>query len=158
MVSCSKAQEIIYWDLNLKAPKSILNIFEEEHENVIDVVVFAPIKTAKTIIKSRMEQDNEADEQTGGTDNLEESKGDDSKNNGEKDKSKVTSYSKKGEELKKLREKMQALKRGTASKAVRNDDEEDKKVELDDFEVKDEFAASGARDKRIKIWNAKKGI
>ena len=105
-----------------------------------------------------MEQDNEADEQTGGTDNLEESKGEDSKNNGEKDKSKVTSYSKKGEELKKLREKMQALKRGTASKAVRNDDEEDKKVEIDDIEVKDEFAASGARDKRIKIWNAKKGI
>ena len=159
MVSCSKAQEIIYWDLNLKSEKSIVNIFDEEHENVIDVVVFAPMKTARTIIKARLDQENEADEQTGGTE-AEESKTEESKNNGEKDMPEVTKLASQNDKLKELRERMAALKQGR--KAAKDAPEEEKKsavatAENDQVEVREEFAASGSRDKRIKIWNAKRG-
>ena len=156
MVSSSKGQEIIYWDLNLKSTKSILTIFEEEHENIIDIVVFAPLLTAKTIIKARMDQENEGDEQTGGTKTDEEKKKEDSENNGEKDKTVTSSLQKKAEEMKKMRERLAQLK--INGKATNNEDEEEKKeISLDDIEVKDEFVASGSRDKRIKIWNAKRG-
>lgn len=157
MVSCSKAQEIIYWDLNLKSEKSIVNIFEEEHENVIDVVVFAPMKTARTIIKARLDQENEADEQTGGTEG-EESKNEESKNNGEKDMPEVAKMVSQNDKLKELREKMAALKQGR--KTTKETQEEEKKQTNDgddQIEVREEFAASGSRDKRIKIWNAKRG-
>ncbi len=155
MVSCSKSQEIIYWDLNLKAEKSILTMFEEEHENVIDIVVFAPFKTAKTITKTRLEQDNDDDSQIGGTD--EENKAKESQDNGEKDNTKSKSYQLKGQEIKKMKEKLAKLKKDVGTK-TNDDKEEEKKEEEDDIEVKDEFVASGSRDKKIKLWIAKKGI
>lgn len=158
MVTCSKAQEIIYWDLNLKSDKLILNIFEEEHENVIEVVVFAPLKTAKTITKARMEQNNEGDEQTGTTDPNEENKDEDSKHNGVKDKSGVSELAKKAEDMKKLREKLAKLKGNVGTKAAEKEAEDEPAKEPEqEIEVKDEFVASGARDKRIKIWSARRG-
>lgn len=141
MVSCTQKHEIIYWDLNLKASKNIINIFDDEHENVIDVVVFAPMKTAKTIIENM--QTNMPDGQAGDNDGDEESKGEDDPNNGDKVKEEnATKLAKKAEELKRLREKMAALKKGTTSKT--KDEEEDKKEDQsDEIQVKDEFVASG---------------
>jgi hypothetical protein len=123
---------------------------------VIEVVVFAPLKTAKTIIRARMEQENDADEQTGGNGD-EEGKDEEAKNVGEKVKPEGTALSKKADDLRKLREKMAALKQGRATKAANEDDKKEVEEE-NDIEVKDEFVASGSRDKRIKLWNAKKGI
>ena len=155
MISCSKSQEILFWDLNLKADKSILCLFEEEHENVIEVVIFAPLKSARTITKARLEQENDADEQTGGTNPDEESKADESETNGEKDNTKLTALQTKKQQMKEMRERLAKLKKGVGSK-TKNDGEEEKKGE-DDIVVKDEFVASGSRDKKIKLWNAKRG-
>jgi predicted nucleic acid-binding Zn ribbon protein len=141
--------------MNLKSEKSILCIFEEEHENVIDVVVFIPLKTAKTIIKARMEQDQDNEEQKGDA----EEEGKEEEKAGEKEVSAASSaLSKKGEELKKARERLAKLKGNVGTKTKK--DEEDKQTEEneEDIVVKDEFVASGSRDKRIKIWNAKRGI
>jgi hypothetical protein len=125
MVSSSKSQEIIYWDLNIKSDKSILTIFEEEHENIIDIVVFAPAKTAKTITRARMQQDQETDEQTGGTKPEEENKQDEAENNGEKESTPAMSaLAKRAEDLKKTREKLAQMK---MSKANKNKNEEEKK-------------------------------
>ena len=160
MISCSKSQEIIYWDLNLKAPRSILTTFEEEHDNIIDVVVFAPLKAAKTIIKARMEQDQEADEQTGGTPGDEEGKQEEAENNGEKEPTSASNaLAKRSEEMKKARERLAQLKSKIGSKSNNKDAEEEKKEESkeDDIEVKYDIVASGSRDKRIKIWNTKRG-
>jgi WD40 repeat protein len=154
MISSSKSQEIIYWDLNLKSEKSILSIFEEEHENIIDVVIFAPQKTAKTIIKSKLDKDNDTEDQTGFTE--EESKVKELESNGGKDNTKLTSLQLKAQQMKEMREKLASKKKGIGTK-TKDDNEEDKKEE-DDIEVKDDFVASGSRDKKIKLWNCKRGI
>lgn len=156
MVSGAKGQEIIYWDLNLKTDKSILTIFEEEHENVIDVVIFAPLETAKTIIKARLEQENENEEQKDDNKPHEEAKVDRSDTNGEAEAPIQTTTQKRKEDLDKLRERIAKLKNGKKTNKA-NEEEEDKEVKIDDIEVKDEFVASGSRDKKIKIWNAKRG-
>ena len=158
MVSSSKGREIIYWDTNIKSDKNILNIFEEEHENMIDVVIFAPLKTAKTITKARMDQDTEVDEQTGGTTPAEETKQEEEENKGEKETNEgMTEIEKRSEELRKARERVAQLKKRTGRKTKEANEEEKKEESVDDIEVKDEFVASGSRDKRIKIWSAKKG-
>jgi hypothetical protein len=132
MVSSSKGQEIIYWDINIKSDKNILTMFEEEHENIIDIVVFAPIKTAKTITKARMQQDQETDEQTGGTKPEEENKQEDAENNGEKESTPAMSaLAKRAEDLKKTRERLAQLKMGKANK-TKNDEEEKKEIQNDD--------------------------
>lgn len=157
LISCSKDREIIFWDLNLKSEKSILSMFDEEHENVIEVAVFIPEETAKNIVKARMEQDNEDDKQFGETSN-EENKGEEEKDMGEKEKSSETNaLAKRGEELRKAREKLARLKGNLGTKTDKNNDattEEDKGEEI---VLTTEYIASGSRDKRIKIWNAKRG-
>lgn len=141
----------------MKSEKPILSIFEEEHENVIDVVVFIPLKTAQTILKARMDQDQEVDEQTGGTNEEEDKQADEEQKVGEKEiNPAVSAIAKRGEELKKARERLAKLK-GNIGRTKNNDEEEKVEPEVE-IVVKDEFVASGARDKRIKIWNAKKGI
>lgn len=158
MVSSSKSQEIIYWDLNIKSDKNILTIFEEEHENIIDVVVFAPIKTAKTITKARMQQEQETDEQTGGTNPDEETKQDDAENTGEKEPTPATSaLAKRAEELKKARERIAQLKMKKTDKTKIEEEEKKDAQNDDDVVVTWDFVASGSRDKRIKVWNAKRG-
>ena len=159
MVSCSKSQEIIYWDLNLKSDKSILSMFEEEHENVIDTVVFIPLKTCKVIVKARSDQDQENDEQTGGTNGDEEDKQDEEEKVGDKQPSAETSaFTKRGEELKKTRERLAKLKADVGKKTKKNQEDGKTTEEVEEeIVVKDEYVASGSRDKRIKIWNAKRG-
>ena len=59
-----------------------------------------------------------------------------------------------------MREKRDMLKRRAGRKKKADGEvEEDKKIEDDTEEVvvKDDYVASGSRDKRIKIWNAKRG-
>lgn len=155
MVSCSKTPEVIYWDLSKNSSKPILCIFDEEHENVIDVVVFVPLNAAKTIMKARSEeQDQGNDEQTGGNVETEENKEEEEKE--EKQTSSEPAASKTAEALRKARERLNKLKNKDTSK--REDVEEEKIVEPEeDIVVKDEFVATGSRDKRIKIWNAKRG-
>lgn len=134
MVSSSKGQEIIYWDANIKSDKNILTIFEEEHENIIDIVIFAPIKTAKTITKARMQQDQEADEQTGGTKPDEETKQEEAENEGEKESAPATSaLARRAEELKKARERIAQLKMKKADKT--KIEEEDKKETNNESDV-----------------------
>ena len=156
MVSCSKTPEVIYWDLSKNSSKPILSIFEEEHENVIDVVVFVPLNAAKTIMKARSEeQDQGNDEQTGGNVETEENKDEEEKIE-EKQTSSEPATSKTAEALRKARERLNKLKNKETSK--REEVEEEKIVEPEeDIVVKDEFVATGSRDKRIKIWNAKRG-
>lgn len=155
MVSWSKTPEIIYWDLSKSSSKPILSIFEEEHENVIDIVVFVPLSAAKTIIKARSEeQDQGNDEQTGGNVDNEENKVEEVKTEESQTSSEPTT-SKTAEALRKARERLNKLKNKDTSKKA---EEEEKILEPeDDIVVKDEYVASGSRDKRIKIWNAKRG-
>jgi WD40 repeat protein len=157
MVSCSKTPEVIYWDLSKNSSKPILSIFEEDHENVIDVVVFVPLNAAKTIMKARSEeeQDQGNDEQTGGNVETEENKDEEEKTE-EKQTSSEPATSKTAEALRKARERLNKLKNKETSK--REEVEEEKFVEPEeDIVVKDELVATGSRDKRIKIWNAKRG-
>lgn len=123
---------------------------------MIDVVVFIPLKTAKTIIKARLEQDLDNEEQKGG---VEEDEKEEEKV-GEKEVSPAASaLSKKGEELRKAREKLAKLKGNVGAKTKKDDGEnKDAENKEEDIVVKDEFVASGSRDKRIKIWNAKRGV
>lgn len=108
MVSGSKGQEIIYWDLNLKTDKSIITIFEEEHENIIDVVIFAPLETAKTIIKAKNDPENEEDKENENAD--EEEKAVRADTNGDVEEAILTPAQKKKADLDKLREKKAKLK------------------------------------------------
>jgi len=121
-------------------------------------VVFIPHKTAQTIFKARSDQDN--DEQTGGTPRKEDDKQEEDEKVGDKQLSAETSaISKKGEELKKTRERLALLKANISKKTKDNPDEEEKLPAEPEQEivVKDEYIASGSRDKRIKIWSAKRG-
>jgi hypothetical protein len=117
---------------------------------LIEVVIFAPQKAAKTLVKARSEQE-QPDEQNGVNDQNDE----EFKDKGSKDDSAKTEFEKKGADLKAMRERLAALKSGNRSKTKNN--EETKVEEEIEVEVKDEFVASGSRDKRIKIWNAKRG-
>ena len=159
MVSCTKSQEIIYWDLNLKSDRPILSMFEEEHENIIDVVVFVPLETAKVIIKARMDQENNEDdkEEVG---KAEEAETEEEKSGQKEPSSAATALSKRGEELKKAREKLAKMKGNIGNRATKEEEEDEKKEAEPEKEivVNTEYVASGSRDKRIKIWNAKRGI
>lgn len=153
MISCSKGREIIYWDMNVKNEKPILSIFDEEHENVIDIIVFVPLKTAKVLVKAREQQDQGNDEQTGGNIDGEEEKEEEEKNNEDQTSTKTNQISKRGDALKKAREKLAKKK---LEIGMKKEDKEDSKAnddDLDDIVVKDEYVASGSRDKRIKIWS-----
>lgn len=159
MVTCSKTQEIIYWDTNLKSDRSILTVFEEEHENVIEVVVFIPPNTAKSIIKARMEQDvdNNEDVPNGDAHNDEEEKKEEEEEKEAPKKTEIDPVTKRKEELKRARERLAKLKNDVGTKRKKDETGDKEEEEKDDIVVKDEFVASGSRDKRIKIWNAKRG-
>lgn len=158
MISCSKTQELIYWDLDLKGDRTIINILEEEHEHVIETVVFVPLLTAKVITKARRDQDDE-EEQTGGNVEVEEAKDEEEKIAEKQTSSETKAPSSLKEKLEMLRGIRDKKKLRAAGKGG-PEEEEEKKKETDDLEgivVKDEFVASGSRDKKIKIWNAKRG-
>lgn len=157
MISCSKSQELIYWDLDLKGDRTIINILEEEHEHVIETVVFVPLLTAKIITKSRMDQDDE-EEQTGGNVEGEENKDEEEKISEKQTSSETKGHTSTAARLKELREKKAKIMNRAAGKGDKIVEEEEKKEDnLDEIVVKDEFVASGSRDKKIKIWNAKRG-
>lgn len=163
IISASKKPEIIYWDWGSKTDRPILNIFEEEHENAIDIVVFVPLSTAETIILARQDQDDEKELQTGGNIEKEESKEEEEKTMEKQTSSETKPRFAKAEALRKAREKKaQILQRVTGKKKGSKEDE--KIVESEENErtkrvvVKDEFVASGCRDKRIKIWNTRSGV
>ncbi len=157
MISCSKSQELIYWDLDLKGDRTIINILEEEHEHVIETVVFVPLLTAKIITKARMDQDDE-EEQTGGNVEGEENKDEEEKISEKQTSSETKGHTSTAARLKELREKKAKIMNRAAGKGDKIVEEEEKKEDnLDEIVVKDEFVASGSRDKKIKIWNAKRG-
>jgi hypothetical protein len=153
MISCSKAREIIYWDMNVKSVTPIISIFDEEHENVIDVVVFVPLKTAKVLVKAREQQDQGNDEQTGGNIEGEEGKDEEEKATENQTSTKTSSMSKHGDALRKAREKLAKKKLEIGMKKEDKEELKANEDDLDDIVVKDEYIASGARDKRIKIWS-----
>mmetsp|Transcript_28889 Transcript_28889/g.32978 ORF Transcript_28889/g.32978 Transcript_28889/m.32978 type:complete len:109 (-) Transcript_28889:291-617(-) len=107
-----------------------------------------------------MLQDQEGDEQTGGSTPNEEEKEEETKSNGEKEADPKASYiAQRAEEIKKARERLAKRKRDIATK-TKGADEETKKEESkgdDDIQVTTDFVASGSRDKRIKIWECKRG-
>ena len=158
MISCSDKQEIVYWDLDIEGDRTIISILDEEHTNKIETVAFLPMLTAKTLTKARREQDNE-EEQTGGNVEEEEDKQEEEKIVENQTSSETKVRSSKADELRKMREKMQRLKDRAAGRTDRDENEEEKKEEekVEDIIVKDEFIASGSRDKHIKIWNARRG-
>ena len=139
--------------MNVKNEKPLLAIFDEEHENVIDVVVFVPLKTAKVLVKAREQQDQGNDEQTGGNIDGEEEKEEEEKTTEDQTSTKTSTISKRGDASKKAREKLAKKK---LEIGMKKEDREDSKAiddDLDDIVVKDEYVASGSRDKRIKIWS-----
>lgn len=158
IISCSDKQEIIYWDLDIKGDRTIISILDEEHTNKIETVAFLPMLTAKTFTKARRDQDNE-EEQTGGNVEEEENKDEEEKTVENQTSSETKIRSSKAEELRKMREKMKMMKDRAAGRTDREENEEEKKEEetIEDIVVRDEFIASGSRDKHIKIWNAKRG-
>ena len=113
--------------------------------------------TAKTLTKSRRDQDNEEEEQTGGNVEEEEDKDEEEKIAEKQTSSETKLRSSKADDLRKAREKMQKLKDRAAGRTDRNEEEKKEDSGLDDIIVKDDFIASGSRDKHIKIWNAKRG-
>lgn len=161
MVSSSKTKEIIFWDLNVKEGNNILSIFDEEHDNIVDIVRFAPLEAAKTLTKLR--NGIIPDEQTGGTDNEEEKK-EEEESNGVKDTpedGKASSTKARNDDLKQKMEDMKRKReaRGAKKASAKEDKKEGSKEveEVPDVIVKDQFVASGSRDKRIKIWGGNKG-
>lgn len=101
-----------------------------------------------------MDQDQENDGQTGdATGDEEEEKV------GEKEpKPELSAMAKRKEELRKNREKLQKLKGNIGTRAKKDDENAKEEEPEEEIVVRDEFVASGARDKRIKIWNAKRGM
>jgi platelet-activating factor acetylhydrolase IB subunit alpha len=156
MISWTDKQEIIYWDLDLKGDRTIISILDEEHTNKIETVAFLPLLTAKTLTKSRRDQDSE-EEQTGGNVEGEEDKNEEEKIDEKQTSSETKHRSSKADDLRKAREKIQMLKDRAAGRTDRNEEEKKEDSGLDDIIVKDDFIASGSRDKHIKIWNAKRG-
>ena len=116
MISCSNTQEIIYWDLDIKGDKTILNILEEEHENIIETVVFVPLLSAKTITKARMDQDDEEEEQTGG--NVEQEEDKEEEKTDDKQVSSETKVPSAAEKLRLARERLARAKNKAAGKKV----------------------------------------
>lgn len=52
LVSCGEKQDIILWNTNFKSEGNLINvIFDQLHENQIDVIAFAPLEAAQSITR-----------------------------------------------------------------------------------------------------------
>ena len=142
MISAGDSRVIYVWNTNW-GKSCLKSIQEEEHENVVDCLEFAPHETAKTI--TRLVQSRKGNEQ-GETDKKTSENAEEEKKEEEPVK-KVSTAKSKMEELKEKKKRLLQLK----NKKVDDETSSEPQVEV---QVKHDFFASGCRDKLIKIWNA----
>lgn len=147
----------------MKGEKCVQQIFDDENEGKVDVVVFAPKKAALTITKARM-TDNHT-----GKNGTKTSEGDEDDDDEEETKNLDTASTEDtpvetglSEVQKKLAERRKQLAERKArfkrkKRGVKEEETKEEVEEEEEIEVKNDFVASGSRDKLIKIWNANKG-